>query len=181
MALLPDVLPAGDIELRRWRPDYLDRRIAAIAASFFELQLWMHWAQTMPNAEEELGFIRAAEAAFDADEGWEYLLLEGHSGELVGAIGAYRGGSGGLEIAYWVRSDRTGRGYATSAGHALVDAAFTYLADVEQIEIHMDVANLASSAIPRKLGFRLLREEDREILAKGHTGRALVWVLDRPT
>ena len=182
MTLLPDVLPAGDIELRRWSPAYLDELMTVIATSFSELQLWMPWAQTMPTAEEELGVLRAGEAAFEANRDWQYMLFEGHSGELVGGAGLHnRIGTGGLEIGYWVHSDRTGRGYATSAAHALVDAAFTYLADVERIEIHMDIANLASIAIPRKLGFQLLREEDREILAKGHTGRGLVWVLDRPT
>jgi ribosomal-protein-serine acetyltransferase len=155
--------------------------MAAIAASLTELQLWMPWAQTMPDREVELGVLREGEAAFDADREWQYTLFESSSGQLVGGAGLhYRVGTNVLEVGYWVRSDRTRRGYATAAARALVNAAFTYLPHSERIEIQMDVANLASAAIPPKLGFELLREQDREILAKGHTGRGFVWVLDRP-
>ncbi|MHB1208122.1 MAG: hypothetical protein ACYC1I_00255 [Acidimicrobiales bacterium] len=43
----------------------------------------------------------------------------------------------------------------------------------------MDRANLASAAIPPKLGYALAGLEDRDIIAEGHTGQALVWSLDR--
>ena len=48
MARLPDVLPAGAVELRRWRPSQLDQLMEAVAASLPELRRWMPWAQTMP-------------------------------------------------------------------------------------------------------------------------------------
>ncbi len=180
MALLPDVLPAGVIELRRWRTTYLEEVMAAVAASFTELQRWMPWAQTMPSAVEQRAVLEAAELAFDADREWRYLLFERASGNLVGAAGLHRRiGPGGLEIGYWVRSDRIGRGYATAAARALSVAAFTHVPDVQRVEIRMDIANLASAAIPPKLEFRLDHEEDREIQATGQTGRGLVWVLDR--
>ena len=57
----------------------------------------------------------------------------------------------------------------------MTDAAFTYLADVDRVEIHMDWTNIASARIPAKLGYRLVRTEQREKLALGHTGRAYVW------
>jgi RimJ/RimL family protein N-acetyltransferase len=181
VALLPDLLPAGPIELRRWHPARLDQVMAAVAVSLPELQRWMPWARTMPSAEAELEALRAGEASFEADREWGYLLHEVASGEVVGGAGLHpRVGPGGIEIGYWVRSDRTGRGYATAATRALVEAAFTHLPDVDRIEIHVDVANRASAAIPSNLGFRLLRREDRRILTKSHTEHVLVWVLDRP-
>lgn len=154
----------------------------AISASYPELQRWMAWAQTMPTIEEQRAVLEEGEAAFDADQEWVYMLYELGSGDLVGGAGLHRRGAPGVtEIGYWVRSDRTGRGYATATAQALTQAAFTWLRDIERVEIHMDKANAASAAVPRKLGYRLDREEQRDILALGHTGAGLVWVLERPT
>jgi len=85
-----------------------------------------------------------------------------------------------VDIGYWIRSDRTGMGYATAAAKALTEAAFTLVPGVERVEIHMDRANEASAAVSRKLGYRLDHKEVRPIEATGHTGVGSVWVLDRP-
>ncbi|HVA07447.1 MAG TPA: GNAT family N-acetyltransferase [Acidimicrobiales bacterium] len=181
MALLPDVLPAGPVELRRWRPGLVDALVPAIADSFEELERWMDWAQAMPTPEELLAVLVAGEAAFDADQEWDYTVYELVSESLVGGAGLHRrGGPNVLEIGYWISSQRTGLGYATAAAKTLSEAAFTLVPDVERIEIHMDRANKASAAIPRKLGYRLDHEEIRQIEASGHTGIGFVWVLDRP-
>ncbi len=71
-------------------------------------------------------------------------------------------------------------GVATSVTRTLSAAVFEHLEEAEQIIITMDQANVASAAIPRKLGFALIGEEDRDIITKGHTGRGFVWTLDRP-
>jgi RimJ/RimL family protein N-acetyltransferase len=155
--------------------------MAALAISLPELQQWLPWAQTMPTVEDELAVLTTGTAAFDADEEWAYMLYELETGELVGGAALHRRvGPGAVEIGYWVRSDRTKRGYATSAARALTDAVFTHRPDIERLEIHMDQANLASAAVPAKLGFRLEREDDREVLAVGESGRGFVWVLTRP-
>ena len=46
------------------------------------------------------------------------------------------------------------------------------------VEIHCDEANVASQAIPRRLGYRLEAIEDRAITAPGEVGRHMVWSLD---
>ncbi len=180
MAALPDALPAGALQLQRWRPDRLDQVIEAVAASFVELHIWMPWARTMPTAAEELEVLRAGESAFDADQEWNYFLVEPDADRLVGGAGLRpRPGTGIIEIGYWVRSDRTSRGYATAAARALTEVVLAHLHTVDQVEIRMDRANLASAAVPLKLGFRLLGHEKREVLAPGHTGRGLIWVRRR--
>jgi ribosomal-protein-serine acetyltransferase len=181
VALLPDVLPAGPVELRRWRRASADALAPAIADSFPALQRWMSWAQAMPTAEELRAVLGAGEAAFDADQEWNYTVYELATDTLVGGAGiGRRGGLDVLEIGYWISSDRTGRGYATAAAKALTEAAFARVPDVARIEIHMDRANETSAAIPPKLGYRLDHEEVRPIEATGHTGIGFVWVLDRP-
>jgi ribosomal-protein-serine acetyltransferase len=182
VAALPEVITAGPVELRRWRVAHLDPVLAAISVSLPELQRWLPWARAMPSDDEELAVLEAGEADFDADLEWAYLLFEKGSGEIVGGAGLHRrGGPGTVEIGYWVRSDRTGRGYATAAAHALTEAVFTHLAQVDQIEIHMDPANRASAAIPPKLGYAMVESRHPTPVASGHTGGDLVWVRRSPS
>lgn len=181
MAALPDILSTDLVELRRRRPEYAEALTVAIGASYPELHRWLEWAGTMPSEEETRALLASGEVAFEAGEGWSYLLVEPETGDLVGAAGLYqRVGPDGIELGYSVRTDRTGRGYATAATRALADAAFAHLPEIQRIEIRMDKTNQASAAVPRKLGYQLDREEASEPLAPGDTGTDLVWVLPRP-
>jgi RimJ/RimL family protein N-acetyltransferase len=156
--------------------------LIAIRESLPELRLWMSWAQTMPTAEGLRLILAQGQDDFRDDRGWDYTIFEERTGDLVGGAGLHRTEDPScVEIGYWVCTDRTGQGYATSAALAVVEAAFRYRRDASRVIIRMDVGNLASASVPPKLGFTLLRQEDREILARGHTGRGHVWTLHRPT
>jgi RimJ/RimL family protein N-acetyltransferase len=174
--LLPDVLLASPLVLVRWSVDAVDEVLAAVESSFADLHRWMPWAAAMPMRQQQRTALAAGNAAFDAGTEFQYLFRETETGECVGAGGVSRRvGPGAVEIGYWVRSDRHGRGYATRASEAMTAAAFRFLPDVKQVQIHMDPANLASARVPEKLGYRLLRLEPRQRLAPGHTGRSHVW------
>jgi ribosomal-protein-serine acetyltransferase len=182
VALLPETLSADGLELRSWNPTFEEAMRIAIEESFPELQLWMPWAQTMPMAEDLRRTLAQGEDDFRNDLAWDYTLFEERTGDLVGGAALHRTEDPScLEIGYWVRTNRTGRGYATTAAGALAEAAFRYLSDASRVIIRMDVGNLASASVPPKLGFTLLQQEDREILARGHTGSGYVWALNRPT
>jgi len=161
---------------------FVDAMRVAIQESFPELQLWMLWAQAMPTGEDVRQVLAQGEDDFDADRNWDYTIFEERSGALVGGAGLHRTDDPScFEIGYWVHTHRTRRGYATIATRTLVEAAFTYLRDASRLIIRMDAGNVASASVPPKLGFLLIRQEDREIVAKGHTGRGYVWALNRPT
>lgn len=184
MALLPDELSAGLIELRRSRTEFVDDIMDAVAVSFAELHHWMTWCQTMPTREGMVTFLQEDEAAFEADQRWGYSLFERASGELVGIAGLRRVSitdTDALEIGYWVRSDRTKRGYASTAARALVDAGFSFVPDIAKIHISMDATNAASASVARKLGFNFLGEVPREAVAEGHSGSSAIWEMDRRT
>ena len=88
-----------------------------------------------------------------------------------------RRGRGTLEIGYWVHVDATGHGHATRAATALTDVALRRPRR-EEVLIYTDEANTRSAAIPRRLGFELLRVEDAERSASSETGRQQVWTAD---
>ncbi|CAA9211104.1 MAG: hypothetical protein AVDCRST_MAG10-117 [uncultured Acidimicrobiales bacterium] len=176
---VPDQIAVGahGLVLRGWRVDDAPTLLAAIEASLPELRGFMPWAMETPTLETVEAFLRSLAPGQFMGFG---LFEDGGAGELVGGFGFHdRRGPGTLEIGYWVRSDRTGRGYATAAARALTEVAFAAFPLVHRIEIRCDPANVASGAIPPKLGYRLDRTEDVEVEAPAQTGRQDVWVLDR--
>ena len=161
--------------LRRWRLADAGPLLAAVEASLPELRRFMPWAMEPPMPASVGAFLETAVSGAYLGFG-----LFDAGGELVGAFGLHdRRGPGILEIGYWVRSDRTGRGYATAAAGALTKVAFDRFPLIGRIEIRCDPANLASAAIPPKLGYRLDRIEAVEVEAEAQTGKQQVWVLDR--
>jgi RimJ/RimL family protein N-acetyltransferase len=87
-------------------------------------------------------------------------------------------GAGGLEIGYWVSRDYTRRGLATAAAEALIGEAFR-LPWVERVEIVTDELNVASAAVPRKLGFTEAGRRPIEPRSAEGTGVGVVWRLLR--
>ncbi len=82
-----------------------------------------------------------------------WAVLERASGTLVGDAGLYRpGGRGpGAELGYTLREASWGRGYATEAARACVEAAFGPLG-LEELHAIADPANAASIRVLEKLG-----------------------------
>lgn len=180
----PERIDAGPVVLRRLRRDDADAIAEAVAASFAHLRPWMFWAT--PEAADPVhqrARIMDAEASWDAGTDYIYtVLIDGaRDGEFLGSFGLHRRSEpDSIEMGYWIHAAYAGRGYGTAAARALTHVALA-LPGVLRVEIHCDVANGASAAIPRKLGYRLDRIEDREPQAASETGRHMIWVLGRNT
>lgn len=169
-------LDAGPVVLRRAAPDDADELINAINESLAHIQPWMPWAGR-PATPESIGqFLSTADAGWDSYGEFEYVIRLADSAEIAGCCGLMnRIGPGTLEIGYWVHVRHTCRGFATAAAETLTRAGLS-LPKVARIEIHCDVANTASAAVPRKLGYRLERTEPRERSAPAETGSHMIWV-----
>ena len=150
----------------------------AIGASIEHLRPWMPWAGAEPLPREtRLAFIEASQRSWDADQDFTYGMFVDDA--PVGGCGLHRRlGDGAIEIGYWVHVAWTGRGLATIAAGALVDAAFA-MADIERVEIHHDKANAASRRVPEKLGFVLVAEEPDPVQAPGDSGIECRWRVTR--
>jgi len=169
------------VALSRWRVADTADTVAAIEASIDDLRLWMDWAADgVPSASAQREAFLRGEAAFETGEEYGYLLREVASGDVVGGCALLpRVGPGGIEIGYWVRSDRHSRGYATAAARALTAAAFEWLPEVQVVEIHIDEGNKASQRVPAKLGYEIDRREQRDRVTPGQTGTCVIWVMRR--
>jgi RimJ/RimL family protein N-acetyltransferase len=175
-------LPPERIDL----PGYVLRRMTvedapavstAATESLEHLRPWMPWA-TAEGVSLQAQRERMAGRAWwwmpDSDYGYGIFLDDGR---LVGAVGLHRRvGPGALEIGYWVHVDHVRRGIATASARAATDAGFT-LRGVHRLEIHCDAANIASAAVPARLGYRLASSQNHPPEAPGEEGRRLIWVI----
>ncbi|HEV2766633.1 MAG TPA: GNAT family N-acetyltransferase [Acidimicrobiales bacterium] len=173
-----DALAAPPLVLRRFRPAHAAALTRAVNDSLEHLRPWMAWARTPVTTEQEQTRLGDAEARFDAGSEFAFLVFSPNE-EVVGACGLHaRRGPGALEIGYWVHVSHTGKGYATGAAGRLVQEAFS-LPEVQRLEIRCDETNVASAAVPPRLGFRLARVEDRKPRTPAETQREMVWLLHR--
>lgn len=140
--------------IRCWAPTDAPLLQDAVETSLAHLQPWMPWAHDEPRpCAARVELLRGFRGAFDLDRDYVYGLLDRDEREVVGGSGLHtRVGEGALEIGYWIRASRVGKGLATEATAALARVAFA-VCGVDRVEIHVDPANEASLWIPRRLGF----------------------------
>jgi RimJ/RimL family protein N-acetyltransferase len=178
--MVPEEIEVGvdGLVLRRWRLADAAGVLSAIERSLPDLRRFMPWAMQEPTLESVAAFIeRAWEPT--PPETFGFALLDA-GGEVVGGFGLHgRQGPGILEIGYWVRSDRTGRGYATAAARALTDVSFEHFPGAFRVEIRADPANGASGAVAAKLGFNLDARVHVESETEAQTGVLQVWATSR--
>ena len=95
-----------------------------------------------------------------------WAVVERATGEMIGEAGLapYEDGPR-LELGYLLRRDRWGRGLATEAARAILDAAFDDLGADEVMAV-VDEGNEASLNVLRKLGFAEVGRRRREGVAQ---------------
>jgi RimJ/RimL family protein N-acetyltransferase len=165
--------------LRCWDPADARALEEAILSSLEHLRPWMPWALDEPiGLPQRVAWLRERRARFDRGEDFDYAIFERDGQTVLGAIGLLtRAGLQAREIGYWIRAGHTGQGLAGEAAAALTRAAFE-VDHVARVEIHCDPANVASAAVPRKLGYTLdatLRK--RHLEGDGTWSDTMVWSL----
>ena len=82
---------------------------------------------------------------------------------LFRSLAEFGHGVPGIELAYRLRRDRWGKGYATESGRAAVDHAFGHLG-LDRLIAAVERENTPSVHVLEKCGFTFV--EDREIAGK---------------
>jgi ribosomal-protein-serine acetyltransferase len=172
-----ELIEHAPVTLRRFRADDLGALFQAVTESLDHLRPWMPWAvdYRLDSAEE---YLARSVKSWDEGTEYNYAILTANpdgSSALAGVAGLMaRIGPGGLEIGYWVHRAYTRRGLATAATAALVEQAFR-LPGVDRVEIVHDELNVASAAIPRKLGFTEVGRRPLDLPPPQGTGIGVVW------
>jgi len=140
--------------IRCWQPADAALLKAAVDVSIEHLRPWMPWAANEPtDLEAKIALLRRWRGQFDLGQDFTYGIFDRQETEALGSTGLHtRRGADGREIGYWVRADRLNQGIATETAAALTRVAFE-IDRLDWVEIHCDVDNVRSAAVPRKLGF----------------------------
>jgi RimJ/RimL family protein N-acetyltransferase len=132
-------------------PEHVPAMWAATERSLPELRRWMPWAK-QASRRNSTEFADRAEDDWAA--GRDYVFAVMLEGDYIGGMGLHSYRLEGLgELGYWIRNDRTGEGYATEAGEAVVAFAFETV-KLYRLELRAGVDNHASQRVAEKLGFR---------------------------
>lgn len=176
-------LESDGLVLRCWTPDLAPLLRVALEVAWDDLQRWIPWVfaelEDVPVLRERLA---GYEADFRGGGNALYAVMDPGEAEVWGGAGLYRRvGPGALEIGYWIRTDRAGRGLATKASALLTEAGLA-LEGIHRMEIRCDPEHVASAAIPRKLGYRhretLIASGCTPAEEAGHAGQdTMVWEL----
>jgi ribosomal-protein-serine acetyltransferase len=175
----PATAGAGWLVCRRVRRSDTDDLCEAILASLDHLRPWMPWAGEYDHDKaEEFTARHTRVAGGEPVEDAPYVVRD-LAGQLLGLCGLHaRLGPGALEIGYWVDVRHTRRGVATLASALLTDVALA-LPGVGSVEIHHDQANVASGAVPARLGYTHVETAPDEPQAPSDTGINWRWVMRR--
>lgn len=151
--------PAYRIETERlvvrcYNPSDAQMLADSVAENVEHLKPWMPWVHAEPEPfDVKVDRLKRFRGEFDLGEDFIYGIFDKAETRLLGGTGLHtRVGDRQLEIGYWIHKDFLNRGLTTESSAALVKVAFEII-HVHRIEIHCDPANVASAAIPRKLGF----------------------------
>jgi RimJ/RimL family protein N-acetyltransferase len=170
------ITPPGELRterllLRAWRSTDAALLLPVLEANVERLGGWIPAQVSTPVPLPELETRLAGFAAdFAASRSWRFGIFAPDQSAVYGEADLFFRDAGGrvhaaaadrLEIGYWLRSEVTGRGYATEATRALMDLA-AQLPAMRHVEIRCDPRNDASAAVPRRLGFRLAQEGVRD-------------------
>ena len=164
--------------LRCWQPEDAALLQEATAVNKEHLLPFMPWAADEPaSVEAKIDLIRKFRSSFDRGEDYVYGVFNSEETRALGGSGLHtRVGEEGFEIGYWIHKDFVGQGLATELAAGLTKVAFElYL--VQRMEIHCAVQNVASAAVPRKLGY--VHEATRRRLGFAHGGKSdsMIWTL----
>lgn len=157
------VLTDGIISLRSPVDGDAPALCAAVLASLRELTPFMPWATAAYDEAAALSWIRGER---EPDE-VRYLIV-GEDGEVAGGCGLNLIDriNRHANLGYWLRTDRTGRGWATRATVLLARHGLTRLG-LERVEILMVVENEASRRVAERAGATFEGTLRRRFLLQG--------------
>lgn len=147
---LPDRIETERLVLRA--PERAD--IASIAALANNRKIHAMTTLPHPYAESDAAHFIENIARTAAEHAYAIVLA---NGDLIGMIGLHLHSDATPEIGYWIGQPYWGRGYATEAAAALIDA----VRDTRRcatLRAKARSENGASRAVPEKLDFVFLQE-----------------------
>lgn len=140
-------LTADGLTLRTPTDADADAVAAAVRSSLAELAPWMPWAVPTYSADDVRTWMTGAHGDVHP-----FVMCDA-DGDIVGSCGLNKVDefNRAAHLGYWVRTDRAGHGFATTATELLVEYGFA-IPRLHRIIITMSVRNEASRRVAEKAG-----------------------------
>lgn len=154
--MLP-AFPFGDTPRLQLRPLVAHEArelLSVVIVSREELGRYMSWPREMVDLEQAKHFVRVGREGWLQSRTARMGVFERTSGELLGSVelDAIDLRRSQAELGYWMRSDRTRRGYASEAAWAALRYGFETLR-LHKVRADVAVGNHGSARVLDKLGF----------------------------
>jgi len=146
------MLSDGILTLVPMRQEHAADLHAAAAVSAEALRRWMGGAgQPAASLEEALWYIAQQELSWENGSAYYFMAYDADGAVGIGFLNSFNHIHRFANLGYWIRSDRTGRGYATAVTRLLARFGFETLG-LHRIEIVVDPQNIASQRVAEKAG-----------------------------
>lgn len=154
-ALLPG-LAEGGIHLRPYDDGDTDALFEAAVSSQREIGQWLPWCRPGYSRTDAASFVEKRSDAWAAGADYAFAILDETSGRLLGGCGLneIRPAHRCANLGYWVRTDATRRGVASTASRLVAKFGIVHLG-LLRIEIVAAVGNIASQRAAHKSGAKL--------------------------
>lgn len=175
---VPGELRSERLRYRPWRVGDAPHLAPILEANREHLAGWIprHVADPLP-VPELAARLSGFTAEFESDREWRYAIVSVDRDEILGEVSLFPrnwkerttySNADRAEIGYWLQADVTGRGFATEAARTMLDLA-SALPGIRRVEIRCDARNIASAAVPRRLGFTLATPVEES---------SMIWCMD---
>jgi RimJ/RimL family protein N-acetyltransferase len=146
-------LTDGTISLRPITTSHVNDLADSVQSSFEQLSPWMPWCRSNTGHAEMAEFVRGARRARQIGGEYHFAIHDSLGGGFLGmsAITRVQERVRGAELGYWLRTDATGKGYATRSARLLASWAFEELG-LQRIAIIAAVGNTQSQAVASRAG-----------------------------
>lgn len=146
------VLSDGTLKLIPFQLEHAADLHAAAAASAEALRTWMGGAgQPAESIEEAQWYIAQQVLNWNDGSAYYFMAYDAEGAAGIGFLNSFNRIHRFANLGYWIRSDRTGRGYATATTRLLARFGFESLG-LHRIEIVVDPQNIASQRVAEKAG-----------------------------
>lgn len=143
-----------EIELKQFLPADAETLFTLTDKNRMYLREWLTWLDKIESVKDTEVFIKNSYARAQGEKGADFGIY--HNGVLVGAIGFHMIDKINKKttIGYWLDEKYQGKGIMTAAVKILINFAFKDL-ELNRVQINCAVGNNKSSALPKKLGFKI--------------------------
>jgi RimJ/RimL family protein N-acetyltransferase len=171
-------LTDGVVSLRPLQMADCEAIYTSVRESIAELSRWLPWCHPGYAPADTSGFVGTSIRWWAEGSQFTFGIFDVTDGAHIGVIGVnhLNRQHGYANIGYWVRTGRTGRGFAPRAVRLVARFAFDTLG-MARVEIAAEPDNLASRRVAEKAGAKLEAVVRNRIVMRGRPLPAALYSL----